>query len=315
MPDNAHPLPEKIELLRQMVSMCELSIPVDAAAESTLTQLGLDSLGLVELAMALEDAFQITLDLDNLSADTKLTVLADQILAGLHPAQPPTEPVAAPAAPAATPPTPTEHWVRGVSFEVHLAHYTLRALEPADVNADYVSWWNDADIQARLGATPRGWTIEDARRHVDRFDTDHNLHLGIFDRARGQLIGFYTINTKPQTGVASTNRVIGNKSYWRRGLSRELSAWSIPFIFTGMGMAKLSASVHGENASSIWLLEHLGFQREGVLRQELPGPGGSRLNVYKYGLLRDEWQQMVQGGHPLWPGEAASGADAKGGVA
>ena len=257
-------IPTKPELIAQIVELGRLNISADAAAAQTLTELGLDSLGFVELAMGLEDALQTTLDLDNLSPDTQLSVLVDQILAdltggngnpestGAASNDDPDKPIVVPVQAAAM---AKPVWVRGVSFEVDLPNYSLRALKPSDVNDEYVSWWNDAEIQSRLGAPARGWGLAQARQHVGRFDTLNNLHLGIFDRSNARLIGFYTIFSQPKTGVASTNRVIGNRDYWRRGISRELSAWSIPFIFDTLGMAKISASIHGENKTSMWLVE------------------------------------------------------------
>lgn len=295
--------PGKAELMQIITDQCRLNLPLAEAADQSLSQLGLDSLGFVELAMGLEDALGITLDLDQLSADTSLSVLVDHILASSFQFEGAQEssPAESQISPQIQPPLRLQpQWVKGVSFQVDLPSYSLRALRPADVNDDYVSWWNDAEIQSRLGAPVRHWQMEQARRHVSRFDTHHNLHLGIFDRAQQQLIGFYTIFSNPHTRVASTNRVIGNKAYWRKGVSRELSAWSIPFLFDTMGMVKISASIHGDNHTSMWLVEHFGFQREGVLRQEIPAPHGGRLNVYKYGLLADEWRQQVEGGVAPW---------------
>ncbi|MFM6959691.1 MAG: GNAT family N-acetyltransferase [Schleiferiaceae bacterium] len=296
MNGNAPTPPTKEGLLQMIVDLGKLRQSVSEAAEQTLVELGLDSLGFVELTMGLEDALKVTLDLDNLSPYTRLSDLADQILAGAYASAVKTAPRAS--APPAQ--APVVEWLRGVSFKVDLPNFTLRSLGPDDVNADYVSWWNDAEIQGRLGAFARGWGLADARRHVDRFDIDRDLHLGIFDRAEERLVGFYTIFTNKRTGVATTNRVIGDKSYWRKGISKELSVWSIPFIFQAMGMEKISASIHGENHSSMWLVEYFGFQREGVLRSELPAHDGGRLDVYKYGLLRSDWERMVHDAVAPW---------------
>lgn len=302
MPNNLNTPPSKAELLQLMVDHCRLILPVAEATSQTLSQLGLDSLGFVELAMSLEDALGVTIDMDSLNPNTNLSGLADQILAGSYQvmgqsAQTELQPQSC-IAPLNVPVQP--QWVKGESFHVDLPNYSLRSLRPADVTDDYVSWWNDADIQSRLGAPVRNWDLARARQHVSKFDIRHNLHLGIYDRRNRQLIGFHTILSNPNTRVASTNRVIGNKAYWRKGISREIGVWSIPFLFDTLGMVKLSASIHGDNQTSMWLVEYFGFQREGVLRQELPGPNGTRLNVYKYGLLVDEWRQRMKNGLAPW---------------
>lgn len=190
---------------------------------------------------------------------------------------------------------------KGIPLRVLTLHFELRSLTPEMVTDDYVSWWNDSLIQAQLGSRPRGWTLEHARRHVQRFDNKWSFHLGIYTMDDSRLIGFTTILANPRTGVSVSNRVLGDKSYWRKGVSKELSAWAIPFVFEQLGMQKIKAEVHGPNASSIALCEYLGFEREGLLRRELPGANPvERLDVHVFGLLRDDWLAMCARNQTPW---------------
>lgn len=196
---------------------------------------------------------------------------------------------------------------KGAPLRVQTANFELRSMTPDAVTSEYVSWWNDPVIQAQLGSRPRGWTLDDARRHVDQFDNRWSFHLGIYTLAERRLIGFTAILANPRTGVSVTNRVIGDKSFWRKGVSKELSAWTIPFVFEKLGMAKIKAEVRGANHSSIALCEYLGFQREGLLRADLPGEKpGERLDVHVYGLLREEWRSMCEREQAPWEKEYAS---------
>lgn len=189
---------------------------------------------------------------------------------------------------------------RGEAIQVETPHFELRSMTVDAINDDYISWWNDAEIQSQLGSRPRGWTMEQARRHVEQFDNLHSFHLGIYTRDGNRLIGFTTILANPQSKVSTSNRVLGDKSYWRKGVSKELSAWTIPFVFEKLGMVKIKAEVRGPNLSSIALCEYLGFAREGLLRQEVPGPNGTRLDVHVYGLLRDDWRDMCTNRQAPW---------------
>lgn len=190
---------------------------------------------------------------------------------------------------------------KGAPLRVQTPHFELRSLTPQMLNDDYVSWWNDPVIQAQLGARPRGWTLEHARRHVQKFDNRWSFHLGIYTLDEARLIGFTTILANPRTGVSVTNRVVGDKSYWRKGVSKELSAWGIPFAFEQLGMQKIKAEVRGPNTSSIALCEYLGFAREGLLRREQPGPNpGERLDVHVFGLLREDWLAMCARSQAPW---------------
>jgi RimJ/RimL family protein N-acetyltransferase len=190
---------------------------------------------------------------------------------------------------------------KGMPLRVRTSNFELRSLTPDAVTDEYVSWWNDPVIQAHLGARPRGWTLEDARRHVQKFDNRWSFHLGIFIQGGDRLIGFTTILANPRTRVSVSNRVVGDKSYWRKGVSKELSAWGIPFAFEKLGMQKIKAEVRGPNQSSIALCEYLGFQREGLLRREFPaGKSGERLDVHVFGLLHEDWLAMCERGQAPW---------------
>jgi [ribosomal protein S5]-alanine N-acetyltransferase len=185
-------------------------------------------------------------------------------------------------------------------MQVQTPNFELRSMTVDAINADYISWWNDSEIQSQLGSRPRGWTLEQARRHVAQFDNLHNFHLGIYTRGENRLIGFTTIFANPKSKVSTSNRVVGDKSYWRKGVSKELSAWIVPFIFEKLGMVKIKAEVRGPNVSSIALCEYLGLQREGLLRQEIPGPNGTRLDVHVFGLLREDWLNMCANRQTPW---------------
>jgi RimJ/RimL family protein N-acetyltransferase len=189
----------------------------------------------------------------------------------------------------------------GAPLHVRTSEFELRSLTPEMLNDDYVSWWNDPVIQAQLGARPRGWTLVEARRHVQKFDNRWSFHLGIYTLDDARLIGFTTILANPRTGVSVSNRVVGDKSYWRKGVSKSLSAWAIPFAFEQLGMQKIKTEVRGPNASSIALCEYLGFNREGLLRREYPGAKpGERLDVHVFGLLREDWQAMCARSQSPW---------------
>jgi acyl carrier protein len=72
--------PDRQALLELVVKTAYLDQSPSEAANLTLAQLGLDSLGIVEIAMAIEDQYQLQLDVDQLKADTTLGALIDSIL-------------------------------------------------------------------------------------------------------------------------------------------------------------------------------------------------------------------------------------------
>lgn len=80
MNDTASSLPDRETLFQLIHDNCDLKVPVEEAAGKTLAQLGIDSLELIELALELEGTYQLTLDMDDLGAETTLADLVDGLL-------------------------------------------------------------------------------------------------------------------------------------------------------------------------------------------------------------------------------------------
>lgn len=193
-------------------------------------------------------------------------------------------------------------WRAGIDSNLHAAtqRLELRTLTPDTVNDIYVGWWNDPLIQTQLASKPRGWTLEQARKHVMRFDNRWNFHLGIYWRESAALIGFTSIQVDPVSKVCINNTVIGDKTMWRCGVARELYAWTIPFAFLHLNVRKVKAVIFGANESSIALTESLGFQREALLRSEYPSSEKDRLDIHIFGLMKEEWLALKGAGQQPW---------------
>lgn len=80
------------------------------------------------------------------------------------------------------------------------------------------------------------------------------------------------------------------KSYWRQGIAWEALCAIIAFGFQDMDLNRIHACPRMENVASLRLLEKLGFQCEGVLREEFWEDGAFRDEAL-YALLRREYSQ------------------------
>jgi len=63
-------------------------------------------------------------------------------------------------------------------------------------------------------------------------------------------------------------------------------------VFAETTLRKLIAMVHDQNQASCRVLEKLGFQEEGLLREHYVISGEARDEVL-YGLLRREWREGI----------------------
>ncbi|WP_160152168.1 GNAT family N-acetyltransferase [Microbulbifer sp. ALW1] len=76
---------------------------------------------------------------------------------------------------------------------------------------------------------------------------------------------------------------------WGQGLMRRVLPTLLDFAFSSLGLHRLTADVDPRNRASLSLLEFLGFQREGLMRQRYFHLGEIQ-DAMIFGLLRQEWQ-------------------------
>lgn len=137
---------------------------------------------------------------------------------------------------------------------------------------------------------PRKWGIPRAREHINTFDNRHRFHLGIFTRDTGKFIGFYSIIFKPRPKLATGNICIGDTDHRGLDSAKEISLAIMAFAYGTLDAAKCSAIIKGINLASITLTRQLGLKREGRLRKHAIGVNGKLIDVFHYGLLREEWE-------------------------
>lgn len=180
----------------------------------------------------------------------------------------------------------------------------IASLTSTDVDEGYIRWWNDPEIQQGLNQPVRHWGFEQARTHVARFDDHNRFHLGIRCRRTTRLVGFISLFVEPRARVASTNIVIGEKEYWGRGVPLEVRGRMLQFLFRRLGVEKVKGTVYGRNLPSIFNYKAAGFRCEGILRADQPAVwGDGRVDVYLFGLLRDEWEARLRAAADSAPAE------------
>jgi RimJ/RimL family protein N-acetyltransferase len=74
-----------------------------------------------------------------------------------------------------------------------------------------------------------------------------------------------------------------------KGFAREAIALLLGYLFGGLGLNKVYAQTASSNTASTKMLEALGFQRDGVLRQHHMEDGELR-DDFVYSILLSEWR-------------------------
>ena len=167
----------------------------------------------------------------------------------------------------------------------------LRALESSDV-PDLFAIFSDSDVM-RYWDGALMTSITDAEAYLRQIDENflrrQLFQWGIAHQATGSIVGTCTllhvnlVHRRGEIGFAL------GRPHWGQGLARDAVAALMAFAFEHLDLHRLEADVDPHNARSLQLLEGLGFQREGYLRERYHLNGGLQDTVL-LGLLRPEWK-------------------------
>ena len=167
----------------------------------------------------------------------------------------------------------------------------LRPLERKDA-ALLVPWWRDPHVTQMLGEGFVPANIRAAADLIERlYREGHDLLLGIVLQHTGRLIGVTEIHHLDlHHRQASFGIVIGDRQEWGKGYGAEVTALLCEYVFSGLEMNRVWLHVDEHNERAIRVYEKVGFQREGLLRQDRYTDAGYH-NTVVMAVLREEWQQ------------------------
>lgn len=167
----------------------------------------------------------------------------------------------------------------------------LRWLTPDDAPALFAIFGDP--VVCRYWSRPM---LEDVRaaaelqREIEEHFTNRSLfQWGIADRHTDRVLGTCTLaslsaaHRRAEVGYALA------RAAWRKGYVGEALTALLTFAFETLGLHRLEADVDPRNAPSIRVLDRLGFQREGHLRERYQ-VSGELQDALIYGLLRPEWR-------------------------
>jgi [ribosomal protein S5]-alanine N-acetyltransferase len=170
----------------------------------------------------------------------------------------------------------------------------LRELEPSDVPALFTIF-SDPQVM-RYWSTPAFQDQSEAVRLLEKIQEGfRSRQLFQWGIAEGQdLFGTCTlfhldpVHRRAEIGYALAQR------FWGKGLARDAVTAVIDFAFGELDLHRIEADVDPRNTRSLKLLEQLGFQKEGCLRERYM-VNGEIQDALLLGLLRPEWKAGSQG--------------------
>ena len=166
----------------------------------------------------------------------------------------------------------------------------LRWLTPDDVPA-LAAIFGDAEV-CRFWSSPALSDVAAAEalhsEIVRGFAARSLFQWGIAERATSAVVGTCTLaslsseHRRAEVGFALA------RATWGRGYISEALPALLDFAFNTLDLHRLEADVDPRNVRSIRVLERLGFEREGYLRERYH-VNGELQDAVLYGLLRRDW--------------------------
>lgn len=125
-------------------------------------------------------------------------------------------------------------------------------------------------------------------------DPDRTLCWALALHGADRLIGAITLFAINRAqGRAEIGYALG-ADHWGCGYAREAVQLALAHAFDGLGLRRVEADIDPRNTASCALVERLGFQREGLLRERWQ-VAGELCDTALYGALARDWRERDSG--------------------
>ncbi len=135
----------------------------------------------------------------------------------------------------------------------------------------YLAFFTDREVQRYLGSVLVPKDREDAKRWIDNLNGRCLKSKLVFTwciewKRSNEIIGRCDLGGFVRKSMAEVSYYL-SREMWNKGVMTEAMKMVLDFGFRNLNLHRIQACVLPDNAASLRLLEKLGFQREGLLRQ------------------------------------------------
>jgi len=168
--------------------------------------------------------------------------------------------------------------------------FALRSLKPNDASERWINWLKDPEVMGPLNAPIRSWSIDQLKSYIAGADNHRQYLIGIFELASNVQIGFFRLEVEPFHRRVVFNVVIGEKSWWGKGVINETREALLDEFFNYRGIEKVAGMPFVRNFPAVFNYKAQGWHHEGTMRGHcISTSGGPRLDQYQFGLTKDDW--------------------------
>ena len=157
--------------------------------------------------------------------------------------------------------------------------------------ADLFEVYSDPEVMrywSSVAHANEGRTRESLRSIIDEVERGEAQQWALERKEDGRVIGSITLMLEQGQPRAELGYILG-REHWGHGYAAEAQRRTVAYAFEDLGLHRLEADTHPDNAASTRSLERLGFRREGRLRERWL-VGGRFSDSVLWGLLAEDWR-------------------------
>lgn len=163
----------------------------------------------------------------------------------------------------------------------------IRLMVHADLER-VLAWRNHPDVRCFM-YTQHEITLDEHQRWFESALLDPKKHLLIYEYNH-QPLGFVSFSEAGKSGIVDWGFYVAPEA--PKGIGRQLGRTALNHAFTQLKFHKVCGQALAYNERSIHFHQSLGFQQEGILRDQ-HFDGERYHNVICFGLLSNEWQAKL----------------------
>ena len=138
----------------------------------------------------------------------------------------------------------------------------VEAMHGCFTNVESMRYWN-TPLHTKRIETERA-----VRRFIDCTPSYYRF-WAVADKTTDRCLGLVNYHDGHIRNKRAAIGYIVDPAHCRQGVATEAVSAMIRFCFQDLGLHRLQAFIHPDNAPSLKLIEKLGFRREGLLRENL----------------------------------------------
>lgn len=130
------------------------------------------------------------------------------------------------------------------------------------------------------------------RKKIEEWEEQSAFNFGIWLKEDREYVGHISVKNIDWIIPRGEIAYVISQEYEGKGIMTEALIAIIRFSFENLSMNRLFLRVMKNNARSFELAERCGFLREGILRRDHKTYDGELVDLYYYGLTREDYKKL-----------------------